>query len=67
MKELIDLKGIWFWCLEKWRSSFGAILMAVFAFAMGMVYENKTITEDCRFARSFRDGIQVYDCNQRAR
>lgn len=67
MKELIDLKGIWDWCVAKWRTSFGTIVLAVIAFAFGVAYQSKTITEDCRFAKSFRDGAQVYDCTQRVR
>lgn len=65
--ELIDFKRIWDVCLEKWRTSFGAILLSVVAFCFGMVFENKTITDDCKFAKTFRDGAHVYDCQVRIR
>jgi hypothetical protein len=67
MKELIDLKRIWDWCASKWKNSFGSIALAVLAFVFGMLVEQKSITDDCRFAKNFRDGTQVYDCSQRVR
>ena len=67
MKDLIDLKKIWAWCVDRWRTSFGCIVLAVAAFLMGMALENKLITEDCRFMGSFRDGTQAYNCSQRVR
>lgn len=67
MKELIDFKKLWAWCVERWRTSFGCIALAVVAFLMGMALENKPITEDCRFMGSFRDGAQAYNCQPRVR
>ena len=67
MKELIDFKKGWDWCVSKWRTSFGCIVLAVIAFVVGMVWESKQITEDCRFMGSFRDGAQAYSCQQRVR
>ncbi len=67
MKELIDFKSLWFRAIEKWRSSFGCIVLAVVAFAAGMMWESKNITEDCRFMGTFRDGAQAYSCSPRVR
>jgi len=67
MKDLIDFKKLWAWCVERWRTSFGCIVLAVVAFLMGMALEEKLITEDCRFVGSFRDGAQAYNCQPRVR
>jgi hypothetical protein len=67
MKDLIDFKKIWAWCVSRWRDSFGCVVLAVFAFVMGMAWESKQITEDCRFMGSFRDGAQAYSCSQRVK
>ncbi len=67
MKEPIDFRKIWTWCAEKWRTSFGAIVLAVLAFLGGMAVESKLIVDDCKFMGSFRDGIQAYNCTPRAR
>ena len=67
MKDLIDLKAAWAWLNAKWRTSFGCIVLAVVAFVLGMVWESKQITDDCRFMGAFRDGAQAYNCQQRVR
>ena len=67
MKDLIDLKKIWVWCVSRWRDSFGSVVLAVFAFVMGVLWESKQITEDCRFMGSFRDGAQAYNCQPRVK
>ena len=67
MKDLIDLKKLWAWCAERWRTSFGCIVLALVAFALGIAWESKQITEDCRFMGSFRDGAQAYNCQPRVR
>jgi len=67
MKELIDFKSLWQRLTEKWKTSFGCILLVVLAFAAGMLWESKTITEDCRFMGAFRDGAQAYSCQPRVR
>lgn len=67
MKELIDFKKIWDWMVARWRNSFGSILLAVLAFVVGMATQEKLIVDDCKFMGSFRDGIQTYNCTQRAR
>jgi hypothetical protein len=67
MKELIDFKKIWDWCVAKWRTSFGAVMFSVLAFLSGMAVQEKLIVDDCKFMGSFRDGIQAYNCTQRAR
>ncbi len=67
MKDLIDLKKLWAWCAERWRTSFGCIVLAFIAFVFGMVFQEKLITEDCRFMGSFRDGAQAYNCQPRVR
>lgn len=67
MKELIDFKRGWDWCVSKWRTSFGCIVFAIVAFLLGMAVQEKLITEDCRFMGSFRDGAQAYNCQQRVR
>ena len=67
MKDLIDLKKLWTWCVERWRTSFGCIVLAVAAFLFGMLFQEKLITEDCRFMGSFRDGAQAYNCQPRVR
>ena len=67
MKDLIDLKKAWAWCVSRWKDSFGCIVLAVIAFVIGMVFKEKMITEDCRFMGAFRDGAQAYNCQQRVR
>lgn len=67
MKDLIDFKKVWDWCVSKWRTSFGCVVLAVIAFVLGMAWESKQITEDCRFMGSFRDGAQAYSCSQRVK
>lgn len=67
MREPIDFKKVWDWCAGKWRTSFGAVVLAVVAFMTGMAVQEKLIVDDCKFMGSFRDGIQAYNCTQRAR
>lgn len=67
MKELIDIKKFWAWCVTRWKDSFGCIVLALVAFVFGMIFKEKLITEDCRFMGSFRDGAQAYNCQQRVR
>ena len=67
MKELIDFKKIWDWCASKWRTSFGCVVLAVLMFVIGMAVQEKLIVDDCKFMGSFRDGIQAYNCQVRAR
>ena len=67
MKDLIDFRKIYTWCVNKWKDSFGCVLLAVVAFVFGMALESKLITEDCRFMGSFRDGAQAYNCQPRVR
>jgi hypothetical protein len=67
MKELIDLKSLWARLADKWKTSFGCIILAVLSFVGGMLWESKSITEDCRFMGTFRDGAQAYNCQPRVR
>lgn len=67
MKDLIDFKKIWDWCALKWRTSFGSVVLAVLMFVIGMAVQEKLIVDDCKFMGSFRDGIQSYNCQVRAR
>jgi hypothetical protein len=65
MNELIDFKKIWDRAVELWRNHFAAILACALFFVFGMEVQEKSITEDCKFAKSFRDGTQVYSCELR--
>lgn len=65
MNELIDLKRIWDKAVELWRNHFAAILACVIFFFFGTVWATKSITDDCKFAKAFRDGTQVYSCELR--
>lgn len=67
MKDLIDFKKIWAWCVERWKDSFGCVVLAIVAFLLGTAWESKQVTEDCRFMGSFRDGAQAYNCQARVR
>ena len=67
MKDLIDFKKVWDWCVTRWRSSFGCVVLALVTFWLGMALQEKLITEDCRFMGSFRDGAQAYNCQPRVR
>ena len=67
MKDLIDFKKLWAWCVERWRTSFATVLIAIAAFFLGTAWESKSITEDCRFMGAFRDGAQAYNCQPRVR
>ena len=53
MKEPIDLKKIWEWCAGKWRTSFGAVVLAVVAFLVGMAVQEKLIVD---VGQKFSDG-----------
>jgi hypothetical protein len=67
MKDLIDFKKVWDWCVVRWRTSFGCVVLALVTFWLGMALQEKLITEDCRFMGSFRDGAQAYNCQPRVR
>jgi hypothetical protein len=67
MNELINYKQIWKKAVDKWRNSFGSVLLVVVAFLLGMVYQNKLIVDDCKFSNVFRDGSISYNCQMRAR
>ena len=67
MKDLIDFQKIWKWLGDRWRTSFGCVVLTVLAFVLGMLWESKSITEDCRFMGAFRDGAQSYNCQLRVR
>ena len=67
MKELIDFKAIWIWMVERWRTSFMTVLFTVAGFGVGSAVSEKSIVDDCKFMGSFRDGVQAYNCTQRAR
>ena len=67
MKDLIDLKALWMWMIEKWRTSFIVVFALVLGFVSGSLTAEKSITEDCRFMGSFRDGAQAYNCQPRVR
>jgi hypothetical protein len=67
MKDLIDFKKVWDWCVARWRTSFGCVVLALITFWLGMALQEKLITEDCRFMGSFRDGAQAYNCQPRVR
>ena len=64
MNDLVNLKKIWDEAVEKWRTSFGAILLAVITFFIGMQVQHKFIVDDCKFSGVFRDGAQAYSCQQ---
>ena len=65
MNELIDFKKIWDKAVDTWRNHFAAILACVIFFLFGMEVQEKSITDDCRFAKAFRDGSNVYNCELR--
>jgi hypothetical protein len=65
MNELIDLKKIWDRAVELWRNHFTSIMACVVFFFVGAVVERKTIVDDCKFAKTFRDGSNVYSCELR--
>ena len=67
MRDLIDFNKVWDWCVMRWRTSFGCVVIALIAFWVGMALQEKIITEDCRFMGSFRDGAQAYNCQPRVR
>lgn len=65
MNELIDFKKIWNRANELWRTRLGSILLGVVFFFFGMEVQEKSITDDCKFAKAFRDGATVYECQIR--
>lgn len=66
-----ELKEHWdkFWRHGKewWARSLGGVVVAVAAFFAGAQYQEKLITEDCKFMGAFREGAQAYNCQQRVR
>lgn len=50
-----------------WAKSLFLVVIAVISCLFGMAWENKQITEDCRFMGVFRDGPQAYNCQPRVR
>jgi hypothetical protein len=67
MNELIDLKRIWDWILEKWSTAFGCVLFLLLSFWFGMEVQERAITSDCKFMGSFREGHETYNCSMRVR
>ena len=65
MNELIDFKRIWDKAVELWRNHFPSILFCAICFVLGAAYGTKTIVDDCKFAKAFRDGSNVYNCELR--
>jgi putative alpha-1,2-mannosidase len=65
MNELIDLKKIWDRAVELWRTNFPSILACVLFFFFGVAWGTKAIVDDCKFAKTFRDGSNVYNCELR--
>lgn len=68
MKDIID-----YWEVAKrrsrewWARSLGLVVISAASFFIGGAYQNKQITDDCKFMGSFRDGTQAYNCQQRVR
>lgn len=67
MKDLLDFKKIWEWLVGRWKESFGWILISVIAFVLGMEWQEKNITDDCKVMAAFRDNTQAYTCQVRVR
>lgn len=68
MKELQDYWDVFVRrSREWWAKSLGVVVFAVSAFFAGVQYEQKQITDDCKFMGSFREGTQAYNCQMRAR
>lgn len=67
MKELLDLKAIWEWCVEKGRTPAGLVAFIVVSIWFGMALKEKMITDDCKFMGTFRDGVYSYNCSARVR
>ena len=68
---MTDLRFYWLRSVRAlqtwWAKSLALVLIAVVSFLFGMLWENKQITEDCRFMGVFRDGPQAYNCQVRIR
>ena len=67
MKELIEIKQAWEWCVEKWRTPIGSVIFIMLAFWFGMAVKEKLIVDDCKFMGSFRDGAYSYNCSVKPR
>lgn len=68
MKELRDYwDSAWRQSREWWARSLGIVVVAIGGFFAGGQYQEKQITDDCKFMGSFRDGTQAYNCQQRVR
>lgn len=67
MSEFPWIQKTWEWLCDKWRNSFGGIVLAVFMFFFGSAWGVKNVTDDCKFTKAFRDGATVYDCQVRLR
>ena len=65
MNDLIDFKRLWSRTNELWRTRLGSIAFGVGLFFFGMEFQEKLIVDDCKFAKAFRDGSNVYDCQLR--
>ena len=65
MNDLIEFKKIWDKFVDLWRNHFAAILACVLFFFFGATWATKSITDDCKFAKNFRDSTQVYNCELR--
>lgn len=69
MKELIDIPQMWDRFINFGKENILWLILMVFVsgFIFGVVYEAKTITDDCKFMGIFRDGPVVYECRIRVR
>lgn len=68
MKDLMDYWNEFYRrSREWWGRSFAVVAISTAAFFSGAQYQEKQITDDCKFMGAFREGTQAYNCQMRAR
>lgn len=67
MKDLLDLQSAWNWFVKQCRANLGWIVLLVLVFFFGAEWAYRSVTEDCKFLQTFRDGPYVYNCTVRQR
>jgi hypothetical protein len=57
-----EVKRFSTWAKKIWAGSMAAVICLVIGFALGVVYKQGDIIEDCKYAGAFRVHSQAFTC-----
>ena len=63
--ETINFRKILDWVNAVWAKSLAAVIMLLIGLYIGGMNAEDRIVADCKFAGSFRVGIQAFTCQRR--